>query len=78
MNIRKKAIEKWPDNKAKDYLDMQHPDEEIEWIILDESGLYGFNDSDGSQFACADDDEFRAVGITQFLIRNGGTYNSNT
>ena len=46
MNIRKKAIEKWPDDKAKDYLDMQYPDERVEWIILDESGLYGFNDPD--------------------------------
>jgi hypothetical protein len=77
MNIPKKAIEQWPDEKAKEYLDREYPNEQVEWIVLDESGLYGFNDPSGTQFAVADDDELRAVGITQFLIRNGGSYISN-
>ena len=49
----------------------------MKWVVLDESGLYGYSDHAGTQFACADDDELRAVGITEFLIRNGGAYISN-
>jgi len=78
MSIRKHAIKQWPDDKAREYLDMQYPNEKIEWIVMNETGLYGFTDSSGTQYACADDDESRAVGITQFLIRNGGSYISNT
>ena len=77
MNIKKEAVEQWPDEKARKYLDMQYPNEKIEWIVLEKTGLYGFYDADGSQFACADDDEVRAVGITEFLIRNGGSYITN-
>ena len=78
MNIIKKAIEQWTDDKARKYLDRQLPDESVEWIVLDKSGLYGYSDPVGFQYAYADDDEVRAVGITQFLVRNGGTYISNT
>ena len=46
-------------------------------MVMDETGLYGYKDSIGNQFACADDDETRGIGITQFLIRNGGSYVSN-
>ena len=67
----------WPDDKVREYLDMQFPDERIEWVVMDEAGLYGCVDSDGTLFAYADDDESRAAGITQFLIRNGGSYVSN-
>ena len=77
MNTKKEAVEQWPDEKARKYLDMQYPNEKIEWIVLEKTGLYGFSDTDGSHFACADDDEVRAVGITEFLIRNGGSYISN-
>ena len=77
MSIRKNAIKQWPDDKAKEYLDMQYPNEKMEWIVMDETGLYGYNDRIGNQFAYADDDEIRAVGITQFLIRNGGSYISD-
>jgi hypothetical protein len=76
VNIRKKAIRQWPDNTVKEYLDGQYPNQRVEWVILDESGLYGFVDTAGTQFACADDDEIRTIGITQFLIRNGGSYTS--
>ena len=77
MRIREIAIKQWPDDKVKEYLDMQYPNEKIEWFVMDEAGLYGCNDPGGNQFACADDDEIRALGIAQFLIRNGGSYISN-
>jgi len=77
MNDKMKAIQQWTDDKSREYLDMQYPNERIEWIVLDESGLYGFTDSSGIKMACADDDDSRAIGITQFLIRNGGSYISN-
>ena len=77
MNIQNEVIKQWLDNKIKAYLDKQHPNEEVEWIVLDESGLYGFTDPAGSQFASADDDATRVAGIVQFLIRNGGSYISN-
>ena len=77
MNIQNEVIKQWLDNKVKEYLDKQHPNEEVEWIVLDESGLYGFTDPAGSQFASADDDATRVAGIVQFLIRNGGSYISN-
>ena len=76
-HIQNKVIKQWSDDKVKEYLDQQHPDEKVEWIVLDESGLYGFIDPAGSQFASADDDEYRAAEIIQFLIRNDGSYISN-
>jgi hypothetical protein len=78
MNDKMKAIEQWTDEKSKEYLDMQYPKERIEWIVLDKAGLYGFTDSSGTIMAIADDDDSRTIGITQFLIRNGGSYISNT
>jgi hypothetical protein len=77
LKMRDKAIKEWPDDKAREYLDRQEPDDRMKWVVLDESGLYGYSDHAGTQFACADDDELRAVGITEFLIRNGGAYTSN-
>lgn len=75
MNICEEAIKAWPDGEAREYLDSQSPDdEEVEWVVMDESGLYGYIDSQGQEFAFADDDDIRAMGITQFLIRNGGSY----
>lgn len=77
MYSQNEAMKQWPDDKVKEYLDKQHPNERVEWIVLDESGLYGFTDPAGSRFACADDDELRVAGIIQYLIRNGGSYSSN-
>ena len=57
MDTTKKAIEQWPDEQAREYLNRQFPDEVIEWMVIDETGLYGYKDSIGNQFACADDDE---------------------
>jgi len=74
---RKDAVKEWPDEKAKKYLDEQFPKEKIKWIAIFETGLYGFIDSNGLEFACADDDELRSIGITEFLIRDGGSYVSN-
>ena len=75
MNICEEAIKAWPDGAAREYLDSQSPDdEEVKWVVMDESGLYGYIDSQGLEFACADDDDIRAMGIAQFLIRNGGSY----
>ena len=75
MDISEQAIKEWPDDRVREYLDGQYPGQRIEWVLMDES-LYGFNDPGGIQFACADDDEIRNAGITQFLIRNGGSYTS--
>ena len=77
MSIQQEVSKQWPDDKAREYLDKQHPNEKIKWIVLDKSGLYGCTDSAGTQFAYADDDELRVAGIIQFLIRNGGSYISN-
>ena len=74
MNIHNLLVTQWPDDRVRKYLDQHNPGENIEWIVLDESGLYGYTDSAGMQFACADDDEHRAASIIQFLIRNGGSY----
>ena len=76
MNIKKEQIKQWSDEKAREYLDEQNPNDEVEWIVLDES-LYGFTDSAGALYAYADDDEHRIAGIIQFLLRNGGSYISN-
>lgn len=76
MKTQKEVTKQWPDEKAREYLDEQNPDEVVEWIVLDES-LYGFTDSAGALFAYADDDDLRVAGIIQFLIRNGGSYISN-
>ena len=76
MNSQKEINQLWPDDRVKDYLDKQSPEEKIEWTVLDGT-LYGFIDSDGIQFACADDDENRVTGIIRFLIKHGGSYISN-
>ena len=77
MYSQNEAMIHWPDDKVEEYLDKQHPYERVGWIVLDESGLYGFIGPAGSRFACADDDENRVAMITRFMIRNGGTYISN-
>ena len=74
--VTKNEATRWTGDKVKTYLDNQHPGEDIRWIVLDESGLYGFVDPSGSQFACADDDESRVAGIIRFLTENGGSYTS--
>ena len=60
----------------REYLDEQNPNDEVEWIVLDQS-LYGFTDSAGTLYAYADDDEHRVAEIIQFLLRNGGSHISN-
>lgn len=76
MNTQKEAIKTWPDDKVREYLDQQNPNEKTKWTVLDES-LYGYIDPAGTIYAYADDDELRNAGVIQFLIRNGGTYISN-
>ena len=74
MSSRKKAIKEWPDEKAREYLDSQYPNEKVTWFISLEESLYGFKTSDGSEFVEADDDDIRNTGIIEFLKRNGGVY----
>jgi hypothetical protein len=57
-----------------EYLNEQCPSEKVKWVVLEESGLYGFIDGNGNEFACADDDDERNIGIIKFLIKNGGSY----
>lgn len=77
MSIRKNAIKEWPDDKAKEYLNSQFPNEKIVWFVTDDNGLYGFKTSDGAKFVEADDDDIRCEGIIEFIKRNGGEYVSN-
>ena len=81
MDIRNKigklASTVWSDDKVRNYLNAQFPDEKIKWIVMSESGLYGYVDCNEMEFACADDDDLRSLGIVEFLIRNGGSYVSN-
>ncbi|MDH3380556.1 MAG: hypothetical protein OER87_19300 [Gammaproteobacteria bacterium] len=74
MSIRKKAIREWPDEKAREYLNTQCPNEKITWFITNDEGLYGFKTSDGTEFVQADDDDIRCTGIIEFIKRNGGVY----
>ena len=70
------GFREWTDDGARAYLDSQHPGENVKWIVLYESGRYGYIDPSGSQFTCIDDDSARAAGIIAFLTRNGGSYMS--
>ena len=74
MSLRKKAIKQWPDEKAREYLDSQYPNEKVTWLISFEESLYGFKTNDGSEFVEADDDDIRNTGIIEFLKRNDGVY----
>jgi len=74
MSLRKKAIKEWSDEKAREYLDSQYPNEKVTWFISFEESLYGSKTNDGSEFVEADDDDIRNTGIIEFLKRNGGVY----
>ena len=67
-------MEQWPDDKVKAHLDSLQPGEWVKWIVMDEDGLYGYVDSNGMQYAYADDDESRVEAIMKFLLRHGGYY----
>ena len=74
MSIRIKAIREWPDEKAREYLNSQYPNEKIIWFVSSDQGLYGFRTSDDAEFVEADDDDIRRTGIIEFIKRNGGVY----
>ena len=76
MNTQKEVIKPWSDDKIREYLDKQNPNDNTKWTVLDES-LYGYTDPTGALYAYADDDELRNAGVIQFLIRNGGSYISS-
>lgn len=77
MSIKKSAIKEWPDSKARQYLDQQYPGQRIEWRSTFDDSLYAHKTEDGSEFTEMDDDAIRVAGIVEFLIRSGGTYESN-
>ena len=74
MSLRKKAINEWPDEKAREYLNSQYTNEKVTWFTTSDENLYGFKTNDGSEFVQADDDDIRNSGIIEFLKRNGGVY----
>lgn len=81
MTQRNQATESWTDSRAKAYLDGLEPGRQLEWVVLDDSELYGYVDraattpfSGEVEYAWADDDALRVAGIIAFLQRQGGRY----